>query len=286
MSTQQVSPSSSTGYAAGSRPRSPFLARAERRIAARLRPRPGGCYLDVGCGTGEDVLALTARVQPDGRIVGLDQDGAALTLGAQRAAASAVFLLGDAQALPFREGVFDGVRAKRVLHHVHDPARAVAEMARVVRPGGRVVAFEPDWGTAALHGADQDTTRTLLTHWCASRLHGWMGRALPALFRQAGLVNLQVETLTEHVTTREAGAEGLWDWLVRRAAERAVADGTLTAAEAARWQTDLEEAERAGRFFACLTYVLVSGQRRQGRPPQPISRSSAASADGGGGSSP
>lgn len=238
-----------------------FLTRAERRILAHLRPRGGGCYLDVGCGTGADAIALAARLSPGGLVLGLDVNGAAFA-DARRGAVSrlAVFLLGDAQRLPFREATFDGVRAKRVLHHVHNPAWAVAEMARVTRPGGRVVAIEPDWGTAAVSGADRDLTRTILAHWCATRLHGWMGRTLPALFRDAGLTNIRVETLTEHTTTREAAREGLWEWLVLRAAERAARDGAVAALEAARWTAEIDAAERAGRFFASLTYVLVSGR--------------------------
>ncbi|MER3419589.1 MAG: hypothetical protein C4290_03265 [Chloroflexota bacterium] len=135
-----------------------FLTRAERRILAHLRLRGGGCYLDVGCGTGADAIALAARLSPGGLVLGLDVNGAAFA-DARRGAASrlAVFLLGDAQRLPFREATFDGVRAKRVLHHVHNPAWAVAEMARVTRPGGRVVAIEPDWGTAAVSGARPHT---------------------------------------------------------------------------------------------------------------------------------
>jgi SAM-dependent methyltransferase len=240
----------------------PFLAHAERRILAHLHPRGGGRYLDVGCGTGADAADLAARVRPGGLVLGLDVTGAAFAATRHGAISLPVaFLLGDARALPFPNAAFDGARAKRVLHHVPDPAQAVAEMARVTRPGGHVVALEPDWGTAAVHGADRDLTRAVLAHWCTTRLHGWMGRALPALFRGAGLIDIRVEALTEQTTTRGTAEEGLWEWLVRRAGERALGDGILSAREVARWQAELEEAERAGRFFACLTYVLVSGRR-------------------------
>jgi ubiquinone/menaquinone biosynthesis C-methylase UbiE len=266
---------------------------AEERIIAHLRPRPGGRYLDVGCGTGEDAVALARRVVPGGLALGLDVNADALRGVPRGTTLPVTFLRGDAEALPFRDGAFNGVRAKRTLHHVQAPARALAEMVRVTRPGGRVIAFEPDWGTAAVSGADPAITRAVLAHWCATRLHGWLGRTLPDLFRTMGLIDIRVEPLTEHTTTRDPATDGLWEWLVRRAAERAASDGVITGKDAARWLADLDTAERTGRFFACLTFVLVSGRRPSAprRWPgtgrrQSSARSRSAKEEGGGGRSP
>ena len=55
------------------------------------------------------------------------------------------FVVGDAHALEFQPATFDAARAARTLQHLKDARRALAELARVVRPGGRVVLPEPDW---------------------------------------------------------------------------------------------------------------------------------------------
>ncbi len=101
---------------------------------------PAMLVLDVACGAGHVAEELAPHVH---QVVGLDLTPALLQLGAQRLRQSGVrnVLLqeGDATRLPFIDGSFDLVVCRSALHHVPDPARAVAEMARVCRPGGRVI---------------------------------------------------------------------------------------------------------------------------------------------------
>ncbi len=90
--------------------------------------------LDAGCGTGRFSIEL-ARV--GARVVGLDIDIDMLAIAARRLAGSVV--LGDIECLPVRDGVFDVAAAVTVLEFVPHPDRALAELIRVTRPGGRVV---------------------------------------------------------------------------------------------------------------------------------------------------
>jgi ubiquinone/menaquinone biosynthesis C-methylase UbiE len=66
--------------------------------------------------------------------------------------------------------------------HVDDPARAVAEMARVVRPGGKVVVFDMEWGMMFVDSPYPETTRTILQAFSDGMRHGWIGRSLPRVF--------------------------------------------------------------------------------------------------------
>lgn len=109
------------------------------RLVAALPLDPSDTWLDVACGTGIVSLAVAPRVA---RVVGLDVTAAMLAQGQAAAHASGIinvdFVEGDGQALPFADGEFGGAVTRFALHHLALPERTVAEMARVVRPGGFV----------------------------------------------------------------------------------------------------------------------------------------------------
>jgi SAM-dependent methyltransferase len=92
--------------------------------------------LDVGCGTGALAYALAPHVR---EVVGVDSAPELLAAARERAPANVTFVQGDATALPFGWGEFDLVGCLRVLHHVRRPELVVAELARVMRRGGRLL---------------------------------------------------------------------------------------------------------------------------------------------------
>ena len=120
----------------------------------RLPVGRGDRVLDLGCGGGRHAFALFRR---GAQVVALDQDPAELQdvagmFSAMRdegevpEGAAAGALRGTAYALPFADATFDYVVCAEVLEHLHDDARAMAELARVLRPGGRIAVTVPRWG--------------------------------------------------------------------------------------------------------------------------------------------
>ena len=112
-----------------------------------LQPRPGKRILDVGCGMGTAEIALGAAPLGAVRLTGVDllparAREARVTAASRGIAAS--FVVGDALALPFGGGTFDSTFCVAVLQHLRAPEQALAEFARVTRPGGRILAVEPD----------------------------------------------------------------------------------------------------------------------------------------------
>ncbi|WP_329100802.1 class I SAM-dependent methyltransferase [Micromonospora sp. NBC_01699] len=110
----------------------------------------GGVVVDIGCGTGRALPALRDAVGSHGVVVGLDLTPQMLTAArthAQRAAAD--LLLGDARNLPLADASVDAVFAAGLLTHLPDPEAGLGELARITRPGGRLVLFHPS-GRAAL----------------------------------------------------------------------------------------------------------------------------------------
>jgi SAM-dependent methyltransferase len=127
----------------------PYVGRWSRLVAREflgwLAVPAGRRWLDVGCGTGalaQTILALTAP----GKVVGVDPSPAYVEFARERVNdARAEFEVGDAQALQAAPATFDAVVSGLVLNFVPEPDRAVAEMARVARPGGTVAAYVWDY---------------------------------------------------------------------------------------------------------------------------------------------
>jgi ubiquinone/menaquinone biosynthesis C-methylase UbiE len=92
--------------------------------------------VDSGAGTGALAFALAPLVR---EVVGVDLDEERLEAARRLAPANVTFVAGDAAALPFEFGSFDIAGSLRVLHHAKRPELVVAELARVIRPGGRIL---------------------------------------------------------------------------------------------------------------------------------------------------
>ena len=111
---------------------------------AMLRPPVDGAVLDIGCGTGNFTRAMMQAMTPGtGVCVGLDLSAPMIRTAARfrdDAGLERMHLVrGDAQLLPFADDTFDAVHTAAALQLVPDPRRAVQEMARVLKPGGRVL---------------------------------------------------------------------------------------------------------------------------------------------------
>jgi len=120
---------------------SPWSQLAGQLFLDWLAPPAGLRWLDVGCGTGAFTELLIQRCAPV-ETQGVDPNEAQLAVARVRPGArGAVFLPGDATALPFDRGRFDAAVMALVIFFLPDPAKGVAEMARVVRPGGVVAAY-------------------------------------------------------------------------------------------------------------------------------------------------
>ena len=228
-----------------------------KRRMNELLGLPGAVrLLDVGCGTGDDARQMA---EVGGRVVGVDNSQIMIAEARQRTAGKELrveFKLADALALPFAADSFDGCRADRSLMHVPDPRRALAEMLRVTRPGGRVVVYEVDFETVVIDTPHKGPARAVARAWCDSVRDGWLGRRLPGLLSELGLH--EVAAWPHTLVLPPALAVPL---LGAATVERAVRQGALTATEGQTWLEHLDELQRSGRFFSTMTGFLAAGRK-------------------------
>jgi demethylmenaquinone methyltransferase/2-methoxy-6-polyprenyl-1,4-benzoquinol methylase len=117
-----------------------------KRAVDRAELRPGDAALDVCCGTGDLALELAGRVAPGGNVVGCDFSEPMLDLAREKASARGAsgirFEWADALSLPYDAGRFDAVTVGFGVRNLANLDRGLGEMARVLRPGGRLVVLE------------------------------------------------------------------------------------------------------------------------------------------------
>ena len=174
--------------------------RWRRALIDAIDPRPGQRILDVATGTGMVAFGLARR---GATVVGLDQSEQMLNAARERLAAepsdNLTFIQGEAEHLPFADGEFDALTFTYLLRYVDDRAATMRELARVVRPGGRIGMVE--FGVPA--------SAPLRAAW---RLHTRVG--LPLLGRAVSPAWVEVGRFLgpniEELHAREPDLEQLW----------------------------------------------------------------------------
>jgi len=234
----------------------------------RLALAPGGRLLDVGCGIGDVAVALARDVVPGGDVVAIDASTVMLDSARQRAAAAngstpVRFRVGDAFDLGEPDSSFTAVRSERVLQWLDRPDRAVAEMVRVLAPGGRICLIDTDWRTLAHDVPVEDRPAAEAVTAALLRMRGegaLAGGRLLNLCRDAGLVELDctgaVHIWTEWDPDEDEAPPGMYPLheIVRRLTD----GGLLDPQVGEQFVTAMVDAARSGHFSASLSLLAVS----------------------------
>ena len=232
--------------------RQPDILRRRSIVYEALGAQPGERILDAGCGPGFYVAELLEQVGSEGSVVGVDASAPMLGVAAKRSEghANVSFLEGEVTALPVGDADFDRVLSVQVLEYVADIPAALAELRRVLRPGGTVLIWDVDWGTVSWHSEDQGRMERFLKAWDKHLTDPSLPRTLSARMREAGFEDVQLEGhafATDDVNeTTYAGA------LVPLMA------GFVGTEEAQEWAEEQRQLQARGEaYFACIQFCFT-----------------------------
>jgi ubiquinone/menaquinone biosynthesis C-methylase UbiE len=123
--------------------------------------------LDVGCGPGTITQGIAEHVLP-GRVTAIDRDPSQIARAARlaegRELTNVRFTTAEADELPFGDASFDLVFAHALFEHLPNPQEALAEMRRVLRPGGIIALGSPDWDAFEMRGATAEATEAIIAY--------------------------------------------------------------------------------------------------------------------------
>ena len=213
--------------------------------------------LDAGCGPGFYVSEIVERVGPEGSLVGVDASGPMLALAAKRCEAhdNVSFHEGDVTALPVGDAEFDRVLSVQVLEYVADIPAALAELKRVLKPGGRLLIWDVDWATVSWRSEDPDRMERFLRAWDEHLADPSLPRTLAARMREAGFEDVELEA--HAFATADVSEETYAGALVPLMA------AYVGTEEAREWAEEQRELQQTGEsYFACMQFCFTG--RRPG----------------------
>lgn len=222
----------------------------------------GDLVLDVGCGRGVDLAEIASQVGSTGVVIGVDSSEKMIAeaRSVNSTEKNISFTCANGCNLPFPKNYFSSARTIRTLQHVENPEQVVAQMHRVVRPGGRLVILEPDWGqlliedTAYLKEVDS-TTHKVLDVARNTIQNPYIGQQLPQICIDEGLAVISVTPFIREV---RSFAEASSFYSLSKCAAHLVSSGELTEERKNEWLNKCQQASDKEEFLLKLTIVMVT----------------------------
>lgn len=238
--------------------RAPEIVNQRLRTLTALALRPGEAVADIGCGNGLLTELLAQAVGPDGKVIALDHQAEMLEAAAETCAGRSQieWQQGSATDLLIADASLDALACTQVLLYVADVEGALAEMRRVLKPGGRLAVLETDWRGTVFNATRDDLTRRILATWDAAVPSPNLPPRLGALLKDQGFAAIKVEAIP--ILNTAFAADNFSSNFMVDLADMARDKGTISADEATEYRADIEALAAKGAYFFCANRFLFT----------------------------
>ena len=237
----------------------PDVIAQRHRTLTVLEPREGEQILDVGAGPGLLVADLAAVVGHTGHVTGVEISDSMLALARRRiesgpAADRVTLVKGDVAELPFPDASFDAATSTQVYEYVPDVDRALAELYRVLRPGGRALILDTDWASIVWNATDQARMDRIVAAYVERFADPHLPRSLSRALRAAGFRIRRRDTLALLNPEYDPGSYSVTN--IETMGDYVTGQGRISSDEVKAWQQDLAQLGAEGRYFFSLNRYL------------------------------
>jgi arsenite methyltransferase len=239
----------------------PDVAGQRCAVLKALDLRRGEHVLDIGCGPGLLAHEMAKAVGSEGRVCCIDMSEPMLAMSKRRCSDQpwVAFEQANATRLPYADDSFDAAVSTQVYEFVPDIPLALAELYRVLRPGGRTVILDTDYDSLVIHTENTERMQRVLAAWDEHFVHAGLPRVLSWRLRDAGFAVRQREAIPMfnpeyHANTYSYG-------LLNFMASFAVGRNGVTPEEADAWVAEFDHLGKQGKFFFSLNrYLFVAAK--------------------------
>lgn len=240
---------------------SPDVVAQRRQVLEALHLAAGEHVLDIGSGPGLLAYDIAAAVGPKGRVCGVDLSDAMAAMSSKRCASQpwVEFQTSDASKLPYPDASFDVAVSTQVYEYVADVPSALGELSRVLRPGGRAVIVDTDYGSLVIATGDAPRMARVLSAWDEHFAHPDLPRTLSRQLRDAGFTVGERRAIPMFNPEFEDNTFG--KGMLTMMASFAPGRKSVSQAEADAWFSEFAELGKQGRFFFSINRYLFAATK-------------------------
>ncbi|MFT5260165.1 MAG: arsenite methyltransferase [Saprospiraceae bacterium] len=239
----------------------PDIAQQRLTTIQSLSLRAGEQVLDVGCGTGFLTAEMASLVGEQGLVHGLDYSADMLATAHQRCDDTSQIKLtkASAEALPFPDNTFDAATCTQVLLYVEDADKALRELNRTLKPGGRVAIIETDWRGLVLNSFDDALTRRIINAFPQEVPNPNLPPSMPKRLSSAGFSNIKCSTIP--IINLHNGPAYFAHTALEWHGKIALKHNIISQDELTAWLDDLDARARNDDFFMCFDRYLFNATK-------------------------
>ena len=216
-----------------------------------------GTILDIGCGTGVDVINIAQMSEGRISVIGLDHDEALINIASKNSAAlnNTKFVVAEVGQIPFEDNYFSGIRAERLIQHIDHVNPVFDEVFRTLKPGAPFVIVETDWSSLCFYNGNTEIAAKIVDFLTFKKVkNGLASKKILGYYESSNFINPTIEIYPLIANNLNDIYTYLW---MDKIILEMVSNDIISSEERGRFVAALEAADK-NKSFACSLNIVVT----------------------------